>query len=136
MNICTVRDVAGALDVLPALPLDNSEKTENQRATGTYGDITSLAPQLAPKPDKSGASKGIADKSTCVHTETKGGRQKSVSADSVNIKQASSITDNALLQSGRQDLNLRPLRPERSALAKLSYSPVTVLNFYNKAKYR
>ena len=26
--------------------------------------------------------------------------------------------------SGRQDLNLRPLRPERSALAKLSYSPV------------
>ena len=28
-------------------------------------------------------------------------------------------------ESGRQDLNLRPLRPERSALAKLSYSPVT-----------
>jgi hypothetical protein len=27
-------------------------------------------------------------------------------------------------KSGRQDLNLRPLRPERSALAKLSYSPV------------
>ncbi len=27
------------------------------------------------------------------------------------------------LNSGRQDLNLRPLRPERSALAKLSYSP-------------
>ena len=26
-------------------------------------------------------------------------------------------------ESGRQDLNLRPLRPERSALAKLSYSP-------------
>ena len=29
-----------------------------------------------------------------------------------------------LYESGRQDLNLRPLRPERSALAKLSYSPV------------
>jgi hypothetical protein len=28
-----------------------------------------------------------------------------------------------LSKSGRQDLNLRPLRPERSALAKLSYSP-------------
>ena len=27
-------------------------------------------------------------------------------------------------ESGREDLNLRPLRPERSALAKLSYSPV------------
>ena len=28
-------------------------------------------------------------------------------------------------KSGRQDSNLRPLRPERSALAKLSYSPKT-----------
>ncbi len=26
-------------------------------------------------------------------------------------------------QSGREDLNLRPLRPERSTLSKLSYSP-------------
>ena len=30
---------------------------------------------------------------------------------------------NELQKSERQDLNLRPLRPERSALAKLSYSP-------------
>ena len=29
----------------------------------------------------------------------------------------------ATIDSERQDLNLRPLRPERSALAKLSYSP-------------
>lgn len=28
-----------------------------------------------------------------------------------------------LFWSGRQDLNLRPLRPERNALAKLSYAP-------------
>ena len=27
-------------------------------------------------------------------------------------------------KSGREDLNLRPLRPERSALAKLSYAPI------------
>jgi hypothetical protein len=27
-------------------------------------------------------------------------------------------------QSERQDLNLRPLRPERSALARLSYAPM------------
>jgi hypothetical protein len=27
--------------------------------------------------------------------------------------------------SGRQDLNLRPLRPERNALAKLSYAPMS-----------
>ncbi len=33
------------------------------------------------------------------------------------------LREKRLNQSGRQDLNLRPLRPERSALAKLSYSP-------------
>ncbi len=33
------------------------------------------------------------------------------------------VREKRLNQSGRQDLNLRPLRPERSALAKLSYSP-------------
>ena len=33
------------------------------------------------------------------------------------------VREKSLNQSGRQDLNLRPLRPERSALAKLSYSP-------------
>ena len=33
------------------------------------------------------------------------------------------IYDPEKTKSGRQDLNLRPLRPERSALAKLSYSP-------------
>src|SRR4030042_926535 len=37
------------------------------------------------------------------------------------------------LESGRQDLNLRPLRPERSALAKLSYSPVKPKCKYNSS---
>ena len=47
----------------------------------------------------------------------------------LNIKVMVMLTDlnwlreKRLNQSGRQDLNLRPLRPERSALAKLSYSP-------------
>src|SRR3989304_7041678 len=35
-----------------------------------------------------------------------------------------------LYKSGREDLNLRPLRPERSALAKLSYSPKRERIFY------
>lgn len=39
-------------------------------------------------------------------------------------------TDVRAAKSGRQDLNLRPLRPERSALAKLSYSPM-----HRKTKY-
>ncbi len=37
-------------------------------------------------------------------------------------------------KSGRQDLNLRPLRPERSALAKLSYSPGS-MEFYIIPKF-
>ena len=32
--------------------------------------------------------------------------------------------------SDRQDLNLRPLRPERSALARLSYGPVVSYEAY------
>jgi hypothetical protein len=40
------------------------------------------------------------------------------------------VSDTLLLRerltwSGRQDLNLRPLRPERNALAKLSYAPTS-----------
>jgi hypothetical protein len=39
------------------------------------------------------------------------------------VDSAAALTETAI-ESGRQDLNLRPLRPERSALAKLSYSPI------------
>ena len=48
----------------------------------------------------------------------------------LNVKVMAMLTDlnwlreKRLNQSGRQDLNLRPLRPERSALSKLSYSPI------------
>ena len=34
-------------------------------------------------------------------------------------------------KSGRQDSNLRPLRPERSALAKLSHSPINQVHKYS-----
>ena len=37
--------------------------------------------------------------------------------------QYKSLFYNGLPKSGREDSNLRPLRPERSALAKLSHSP-------------
>ena len=32
-------------------------------------------------------------------------------------------------KSGRHDLNMRPLRPERSALARLSYAPILGLRY-------
>ena len=33
-------------------------------------------------------------------------------------------------KSGREDLNLRPLGPEPSALSKLSYAPVNLFSIY------
>jgi len=62
MNVYTdpkLLDVGGALDALPALPLDAGQADrEAARATGTAGDfrhgVCSLAPTLAPTPDNPG----------------------------------------------------------------------------------
>jgi len=48
-------DVAGAMDALPALPLDGP-KDKRQKATGTFGKAGPLAPTLAPTLAHSGAS--------------------------------------------------------------------------------
>jgi len=48
-------DVAGAMDALPALPLDGP-KDKRQKATGTFGKAGALAPPLAPTLAHSGAS--------------------------------------------------------------------------------
>ena len=55
--------------------------------------------------------------------EKKGGAK--AFADKIIDMTEGFVREKRLNQSGRQDLNLRPLRPERSALAKLSYSPIT-----------
>ena len=39
------------------------------------------------------------------------------------------VAQNGLKKSGRHDLNMRPLRPERSALARLSYAPILGLRY-------
>jgi len=59
-------DVAGALDVLPSLPLDDEPDRARQRATGTYDPGKSgpgaLAPMLAPTFGKPCKLSSIADK--------------------------------------------------------------------------
>jgi hypothetical protein len=65
MNVYThpkLLDVAGALDALPALPLDGGRtERETLRATGTEGGSTrTLAPTLAPTADKRSESLSIA----------------------------------------------------------------------------
>ena len=53
-------DVAGALDVLPALPL-RADRNEAQKATGTAGEF---APGFAPTPDFPGTNPSPPDKTT------------------------------------------------------------------------
>jgi hypothetical protein len=65
MNVYTdpkLLDVAGALDALPALPLDNGRTArEALQATGTEGgSVRTLAPLLAPTADKRSESLSIA----------------------------------------------------------------------------
>ena len=63
-------DVAGALNVLPYLPLDSEPNAERQRATGTMGTVVdavitprSLVPVLVPTAGNSSTRQAIADTS-------------------------------------------------------------------------
>lgn len=64
MNVYTdprLLDVAGAMEALPRLPLDEGNRNREQ-ATGTAGAESPLAPMLAPKSGKSSKSGSTADK--------------------------------------------------------------------------
>ncbi len=56
-------DVAGAMDVLPSLPLDDGPHTERAKATGT--DPRTLVPVLVPTADNQRTSGATADKTGC-----------------------------------------------------------------------
>ena len=65
MNVYTdpkLLDVNGALDALPALPIDQGDGSEREAATGTDGATRKFAPGFAPKTDKPGESRSIVDK--------------------------------------------------------------------------
>jgi integrase len=72
MNVYTdpkLLDVAGALDALPALPLDDGPTLQGQsmRATGTdagFTNVAQFAPAFAPNPGNSGKLESIPVKST------------------------------------------------------------------------
>ena len=58
-------DVAGALDVLPALPLDESSEGEREKATGT--DPRTLVPLLVPTAGNQRTEGATADKTAGNH---------------------------------------------------------------------
>ena len=125
MNVYTdpkLLDVAGALDMLPDLPLNDFSNTEYQQATGANA-VDALAPMLAPNLVQTGQIKSKPVETNERGQDVNNSKCSSVTSYSDNNKKVSSCPDDSFPKSGRRDLNPRPLRPERSALAKLSYSP-------------
>ena len=104
--------------------------------TGTEGEAKelprNLAPMLAPTPDNSCHSSHSSHSLTKVEataSDAIDGSDVLVSPSGVKDKPPLSIADNEGLKSGRLDSNQRLLRPERSALAKLSHAPKLILKF-------
>jgi len=115
-------DVRGALDSLPSLPLGRAPDPVTLVAAPPAGQGT-LAPELAPTID-SNCQKLASSVREAVDAALEFIPQDDdVSATPVNNNSPLTTNVNRLQKSGRHDLNMRPLRPERSALARLSYAP-------------
>jgi len=130
MNVYTdprLLDVRKALDALPDLPLGERESGAAQKATGTDGadpEADPLAVLLAVACDDSGKSSSNAGKATRRGKPDGRSRGRSQVPSLTKEERPLPSADKGRPNSEREDLNLRPLRPERSALSKLSYAPV------------
>jgi len=115
MNVYTdprLLDVHGALDVLPSLPLGGGGQ-ERQRATGTAGPESALAPMLAPKADESSKSWSTRNKGATRPLDQAGEPTVDVSACHVNRKTPLTIAVNGVLEVG--DTGLEPVTPSLSS---------------------
>lgn len=119
-------DVAGAVECLPSLPLGNGDDAGQGglSATGT-GDlpVCSLVPTLVPDSDKPAIFGVISDNQAESGASSGGAGRIAVTRYPGNRKASLTTTASEAFQSGREDLNFRPLGPEPSALARLSYAP-------------
>jgi hypothetical protein len=113
MNVYTdpkLLDVYGALDRLPELPLrhDREAARESERATGT----NDLRPNcVAPKGYKSRQNRATDDNSNPVPAVGLACDGIDVTSSPSKQKEPSSIAGNGSSESGRRDLNPRPLEP-------------------------
>ena len=113
-------DVSGALEVLPALPLDAGPETEAQVKTGTdAADLAprTLAPTLAPKADNRGESQSTADKAKGGAADGRETLNRPETPSQVQNRQALSITDRACVGWACRDLNPGPHGCDPCALA-------------------
>ena len=91
-------DVAGALNVLPALPLDQKKDTQEKKATGTDNADSAnaeLAPMLAPTPDHSGPSQSFSDESVSVTEKAEKTQSEEDQAHNVLPRQKKNPADNS-----------------------------------------
>ncbi len=116
-------DVRGALDVLPPMNLNGSDR-DAIAATGT--DL--VAPTVAPTPYKLVQPESVPVKvaGVSVHTERK--TKPDATSMPVNRKDPLTTAVSGSCKSGQEDLNLRPHGPEPCALAKLSYAPFSFVS--------
>lgn len=120
-----VLDLRGALDRLPALPLDRRPSADGLRATGTApSDAPSLvAPDVAPTAGDSGQLSGAADESAVTAAAMDALSKTVASGAAGKSNERSTSVVNRSSMSGRQDLNLRPSAPHADALARLRHAP-------------
>ncbi len=139
MNVYTdprLLDVHGALDKLPPLPLHGGREKEEVAAKLTGTDdlpVSKFAPGFALTTDNSSKSESTTGKTGGDEDNDDDGGGIVVSLEDVKRKKPLSTADNDSSKSGRLDSNQRPLRPERSALARLSHAPpfVSAVDFLN-----
>jgi integrase len=120
-------DVRGAIDALPALSLDGEGRQEREtaQATGTDDEAgRAFAPGFAPTWCKLVQTGTTADKTADFGTASARKGTVAVTSSGGKRKEPPTTPVSGCLQSGREDLNLRPHGPEPCALAKLSYAPV------------
>ena len=119
----TMLATADALDALPAWPARNSEvPSQAILATGTDLRPLTVGPETAvikrdAKRDIEGGKGRILPDFGGQSTVLKNSGQDQGNAGLMRVSAASE-------KSGRQDLNLRPLDPQSSALARLRYAPI------------
>jgi integrase len=119
MNVYTdpkLLDVAGAMEALPALPL-NTSPLQQARATGTNDQpVSPLAPTLAPTFGKTCMLGSILDKVAC--ESTRGRRSAGGSASACVVKRKDPLTTlvngSSIVERRRVELPTSALRTQRS----------------------
>src|SRR5262249_14368550 len=112
-------DVRGALDVLPALPLDGGPAAgeEAARATGTDGlqrtKVQALAPTLAPTPDLPGQAGAFPVISAGGDGDT--GREDRLAASASEVKRKHPPTGGVSGRQGMGAIGLEPMTPSVSS---------------------